>query len=61
MYLIAVLTIAGIVANIALLAMNGWPLDWPGQSLMALVPAVLAIVLCGWMMFVTWRRFRPAA
>ncbi len=58
-YLIAVLTALGIVANIVLLALSGWPLGWPGQSLLALAPAVLAVALCGWMVFVMYRRFRP--
>lgn len=57
-YVIAVLTIAGVLANIILLAMNGWPLDWPTESLLALAPAVLAIAAFGWMMMATYRRFR---
>ena len=57
-YVIAVLSIASILANIILLAMSGWPLAWPAESLMALTPAVLAIAAFGWMLVVTYQRFR---
>jgi len=57
--LVVGLTIVGILANILLLAMHGWPLAWPGESLKALVPAGVAIAVCAWMGVIAWKRLQP--
>lgn len=57
-YLVTVLTIVGVLSNIALLAFSAWPYSWPLESFTVLTPALLAVALCGWMFFVTHRFFR---